>query len=100
MGLGGGGRADESQQAGEKKESVRGAGKYTAYLNGNVLFASNATDIDPEKDKDKIIEIKRFSSEYFDLIKTTNAEENQLLALQEPDEEMIVRLQGNVYRLK
>ena len=72
------------------KESVRGAGKYTAYLKGNVLIASNATDVDPEKDKDKITEITRFTDEYFELIKKTTEAENQLLALQLPDEEMIV----------
>jgi Ca-activated chloride channel family protein len=100
LGIGGGrGDAIETDDA-VKKETVRSVGKYTAYLRGNILFASNATDVDPEKDKDRIIELKRFSDKYFELIKTTTLEENQLLALQEPDEEMIVRLQGKLYWLK
>ena len=75
--------------------------KRQAYLReGNVLIASNATDVDPEKDKDKITEIARYSVEYFELVKSTSTDENQLLALQEADEEMIVRLQGKLYRLK
>lgn len=97
LGLGGGSGAEPQ---GPARETVRGAGKYTAYLRGNILIASNATDIDPEKDKDQITEIERFSKEYFDLVKLTSADENQLLALQETDEEMIVRLQGKIYRLK
>ena len=108
LGSGSGGRFGQSDtqltfggvQQGFKKETVRGAGKYTAYLRGNLLFASNATDIDPEKDKSKIIVVKRFSSEYFELIKTTNSDENKLLTLQAQDEEMIVRLQGKLYWLK
>ena len=79
---------------------VRVAGKFTAYLKGNILFASNATDVDPEKDASKITVITKFSPEYFELIQTTTAAENQLLALQEPNEEMIVRIQGKLYRLK
>ncbi|MDG2013169.1 MAG: VIT and VWA domain-containing protein [Pirellulaceae bacterium] len=101
----GGGRgvilsATDSPKNLSKALPVRGAGKFTAYLKGNILFASNATDVDPEKDASKIIAIKKFSPEYFELIQTTTAAENQLLALQEPEEEMIVRIQGKIYRLK
>ena len=98
---GGGGGSSDKQDSSTGKQAVRGAGKYTAYLReGNVLIASNATDVDPEKDKDKITEIARYSVEYFELVKSTSTDENQLLALQEADEEMIVRLQGKLYRLK
>jgi Ca-activated chloride channel family protein len=93
--------------AGEEAESnknvdeiVRRAGKETAYLRGKTLVASNAVDIDLEKDKDQIVDIQRFSSEYFDLLKRTTRDENQLLALQESDEVMVVRLQGKVYRIQ
>lgn len=80
--------------------TVRGNGKYTAYLRGKILFASNATDINPQTDADKLTIVIRFSDEYFELLQETTSDENQLLALQEPGEEMIVRLQGEAYHLK
>ena len=86
--------------AGSGKATVRVNGRFTAYLKGNVLFASNATDVDPEKHKDQLISVERYSPAYFELLQKTSAEENQLLALQQEDEEMIVRLQGKLYWLK
>ena len=80
------GKAKKSVMDANRKNLSEAPGKYTAYLKGNILIASNATDVDPEKDKDKITEITRFTSEYFELIKKTSTEENQLLALQLPDE--------------
>ncbi len=82
------------------REVVRNAGSNNAYLRGNLLIASNATDVDLDKDKDQITELVRFSTEYFELIKSTSKEENQLLALQGQGEELLVRLQGKIYRLK
>ena len=97
----GGNLYDSGGESSEKsiEEVVRRAGKETAYLRGNTLVASNAVDVDLEKDKAQIIEIKRFSQEYFELLKLTNKDENQLLALQGTDEEMVVRLQGKIYRI-
>ena len=89
----------QTQQTG-RPESVRGTGRYTAYLKGNTLIASNATDIDPKADAEKLTKVVRFSKDYFDLIQTTTSDENQLLALQEPGEEMIVRLRGRLYHIK
>lgn len=80
--------------------SVRGTGKYTAYLKGKTLIASNATDIDPIADSGKLTVLIRFSNEYFELLQKTTTDENQLLALQEAGEEMIVRLQGKAYHIK
>ncbi len=90
--------ADESSEK-SVEEVVRRAGKDTVYLRSNTLVASNAADVDLEKDKARIIEVKRFSQEYFDLLKITSKDENQLLALQGAGEEMVVRLQGKIYRI-
>ncbi len=100
QGAGGNTSGDADLSGKSVDEIVRRAGKETAYLRGNTLVASNATDVDPEKDKDQIVEITRYSNEYFELLKSTTKDENQLLALQAADEEMIVRLQGKIYRIK
>jgi hypothetical protein len=47
-----------------------------------------------------IKEIKRFSKEYFDLAAANTQFENALLAAQQNDEELIVRLRGTVYHIK
>ncbi len=108
-GGGGGGFGAASGQVGipetEKSgkaldEVIRRSGQETAYLRGNTLIASNAADVDLDKQQDQIIEITRYSDEYFDLIKNNSQSENRLLALQQADEELIVRLQGKIYRIK
>ncbi len=101
-GLGGSFGEDGDDGRSDKKldEVIRRAGKETAYLRGKTLIASNAADVDLEKQKDAIIDIVRYSQEYFDLVNGNSKDENQLLALQRADEELIVRLRGNVYRIK
>ena len=106
-GAGGGfvaGRSDLAGQADSRRkelgEVVRRAGKDTAYLRGKTLVASNAADVDLEKQKDGIIDVQRYSAEYFELAGKNSTDENRLLALQGPDEEMIVRLRGKIYRIK
>ncbi len=92
--------ADAAEVAQKVEQSLRYSENEAVYKRGKILIASNASDIDPDKDKDKIVELKRFSKEYFEVLKKTTKEENQLLALQDDDEELIVRLQGKVYRIK
>ncbi len=67
---------------------------------GNVWYADNVNEFDVEKNKDKIKEIKRFSKEYFQLVKKNTNSENSLLAQQGEKETLIIRLRGVVYRIK
>ncbi len=92
--------ADAAEVAQKVEQSLRYSENEAVYKRGKIFIASNASDIDPDKDKDNIVELKRFSKEYFEVLKKTTKEENQLLALQDDDEELIVRLQGKVYRIK
>lgn len=82
-------------------EGVRQAGQGEAvYKRGNVLIAANASDFDVDKDAAKIKEVKRFSDEYFKLVKANTAAENAILAQQAEGEELIIKLRGEVYRIK
>jgi len=81
-------------------DSVRNVGNQSIYRRGKLWVAANASDLDPEKDKDKIEEIERFSEEYFELVKLNNREENQMLSTQAEGEELLVRLQGRAYRVR
>ena len=44
--------------------------------------------------------VRLFSAEYFQLIHDNTVAENQVLASQRADEELIVRLRGQVYRIR
>ena len=85
---------------GRIEQTIRRAGKETLYKRGKMLIATNAMDIDPDKDKDKITEIERFGDEYFKLVAANSKAENEMLANQSEGEELIVRLRGKAYRIK
>ena len=80
--------------------SVQNAGKETLYKRGNTWVANNAKDVDPEKDKAKIKEVKRFSDDYFALVKANTQDENAILAAQQEGEELLVRFRGQAYCIK
>ena len=111
FGLGGlgGGAARRPPPAAAKEEpvgksgeaNVKRIGASTLYRRqGNVWYADNVNEFDVEKNKDKIKEIKRFSKEYFQLVKKNTNSENSLLAQQGEKETLIIRLRGVVYRIK
>ncbi len=85
---------------GSRSSGLRNEGGQSLYKRGNIVFASNAADVDIEKQKSEIVELKRFSDEYFQLAASNSAAENDLLAAQQDDEELVVRLQGRIYRIK
>ena len=79
--------------------NVRNIGNQAVYCRNNLWVCTNALDIDPEKDKDKIKKIKRFSKEWFALTRGNTKEENIILASQRPHEEMLIKLRGVAYRI-
>jgi hypothetical protein len=81
-------------------DSIQQAGQETLFRRGQTWIANNAKDIDPEKDKAQIKEIKRFSDDYFNLVKANTPEENAVLAAQQTGEELLVRFRGQAYLVK
>ena len=53
--------------------------------------------IDPVKDADKIKRVKRFSDDYFVLVRDNTADENAVLAAQQEGEELLLVLRGQAY---
>jgi len=80
-------------------DAVQNVGNETLYKRGRTLYAANAQEVDPDKDDAKIKKIKRFSDEYFELVKANTSEENALMARQQEGDELIVKLRGQVYRI-
>jgi uncharacterized protein YegL len=79
---------------------VQNVGRDTLYKRGNLWIAENARTLDPEKDAAKIQRIKRFSDEYFTLVRENTTEENAVLATQQEGEELLVMLRGKAYRIE
>jgi Ca-activated chloride channel family protein len=86
--------SDKETAAGD---AVQTYGNQTLYKRGKTLIAANAREVDPEKDKEKIKTIDRFSDEYFALIKDNTNEENLVLANQSEGDELVIKLRGQVY---
>lgn len=84
----------------ERVESVRQAGDQALYKRGDTWVAANAADEELEKTPDKVQVIDRYSKEYFELTRANTVQENQLLAAQRASEQLVVKLRGQVYRIR
>jgi Ca-activated chloride channel family protein len=81
-------------------EGIQNAGKETLYRRGKLWIATNAQKFDPEKDEAKIKRVKRFSDEYFEIVRANTKDENAVLATQQEGEELLVMLRGQAYRFE
>jgi uncharacterized protein YegL len=81
--------------------NVRQAGNQAIYRRkGNVWVAANATTVDVENLPASVQTVERFSEEYFRLVRANTVAENQVLASQQPGEELVITLRGQVYRIR
>ncbi len=94
----------KAYEAGEKFQtlpSVRQVGNQAVYRrSGNVWVAANAATVDLDKLAEKAKTIDRFSEEYFEMVRSNTVAENQVLASQQPGEELVIQLRGQVYRIR
>ncbi|WP_254512102.1 VIT domain-containing protein [Anatilimnocola floriformis] len=81
-------------------DAVQNIGSQTVYRRGKLWIAANAQTIDPEKDQAKIKKVKRFSDDYFTLVKANTADENAVLANQREGEELLITLRGQAYQIE
>ncbi len=80
--------------------NVRQVGNQGVYRRrGNVWVASNAAKVDLDN-ADDVKTVERFSEEYFELVRANTVAENQVLASQQPDEELVIQLRGQMYRIR
>ncbi|MCJ7543502.1 MAG: VWA domain-containing protein [Phycisphaerae bacterium] len=81
--------------------TVRQAGNQAVYRRkGNVWVAANAAQVDLENLPSEVRTVERFSEDYFQLTRANTVAENQVLASQQPGEELIITLRGQVYRIR
>jgi len=95
------GRVDAYEE-GKKQDvrNVRQVGQQALYRRGRVWFAANAAEVDLAKDKEKVRDVQRFGKAYFALVRANTVEENQVLASQRADEELVISLRGQLYRIR
>ena len=77
---------------------IRKGNSATVFKRGKLLFASNAADV--KINEVTPVEIARFSEKYFELVDANSDEENEALSLQQDAEDLIIRLRGQLYRIK
>jgi Ca-activated chloride channel family protein len=84
----------------EKVAGVRQVGNQALYRRGQVMIAANAADLDPRRDRAKVQVVQRYSRDYFELVRANTAAENQVLASQRDDEQLLIRLRGQAYLIE
>ncbi|RPI61857.1 MAG: VWA domain-containing protein [Planctomycetaceae bacterium] len=89
-------------EKGKKSElaNVRQVGNQSMYKRGEQWVTPDAAKLDPVKDAEKIKVINRYSDEYFELARRNNATENQIMATQRDNEELMITLRGQTYLVK
>ena len=95
--------ADAERYAAGERESyaaVQNVGNQTLYRRGRTWITPETAKLDRVRDKDKIKVIQRYSDEYFELVRANNVAENQILANQAPDEELLVAFRSQVYLIQ
>lgn len=96
------GQSDQDAYEANTKQRVggiRNVGNQAIYQRGKVWVAANATDVDLDEAKD-VQTVERFSDEYFKLVKANTKGENEIFAQQQAGEELVIRLRGQVYRIR
>ncbi len=97
------GYTNKDAYEGEKVEyvaGIRNVGNHALYRRGRVWMTAEAAKLDPKKDADKITTIKRYSKEYFDLVRKNTVAENQVMASQQADEELMLELRKTMYLIE
>ncbi len=81
-------------------DTVRQIGGQALYRRGQVVMTPQTADLDLEEDAEHIVEIERFSSEYFELVAANSSDENLLLSQQQPEEMLLVQFRGQNYLIR
>lgn len=88
----------ESNQA-ERLANVQSVGNRALYRRGQQWIDSALADKPVDRLNAEARTVAQFSEEYFRLVAANNVAENQILATQQPGEDLIVSLRGQTYRI-
>ena len=94
------GNASQQSESKLMRDSITVMNSQTLYRRGRMLVTPETASLDVEKDSSQITKLKRFSSEYFELVSKNSAADNQLLGQQATDESLLVKIRGVVYLIE
>jgi len=83
----------------ERIATVQNAGDRALYRRGRQWIDSSVVDTPLDRLNSQARTIAQFSAEYFKLAAANSATDNQILAIQQPGEELIVAIRGQIYRI-
>jgi Ca-activated chloride channel homolog len=83
----------------ERIANVQAVGNRALYRRGQQWIDSDVADQPVDKLNAAARAVAQFSDEYFKLVLANNTAENQILASQQPGQDLIVRLRGQLYRI-
>ncbi|HUS90372.1 MAG TPA: VWA domain-containing protein, partial [Phycisphaerae bacterium] len=92
----------EAHEAGQMAsvENIRQIGNYyVLYRRGKIWVMPKTAKLDLAKDADQIVQVKRFTEEYFGLARVNTRQQNEMLATQQAGETLLVELRGKVYSI-
>jgi hypothetical protein len=90
----------ERGESGGAVENIRQVGNnYVLYRRGQIWMMPNTAGLDLEKDKDKVVQIKRFSDEYFNLARANTSDQNAVMASQKSGEQLLVKFRDQAYNI-
>ncbi len=87
-------------------DSVRQYGNVAVYSRSRagkkeqVLVTPETADLDIEKDKGQIETVERFTEQYFALVKSNSATENQIFSQQRDGEQLLIKLRGRNFLVR
>ncbi len=83
----------------ERLTTVQNVGNRALYRRGQQWIDSSLADQPVDRLNTQAKTVVQFSEEYFRLVAGNNLAENQILATQQPGEELVVSLRGQIYRI-
>jgi hypothetical protein len=83
----------------ERLASVQNVANKALYKRGQQWIDSSIADKDVAKLNAVAKTITQFSEEYFRLAATNSVADNQILSVQQPGQELIVSIRGQIYRI-
>jgi Ca-activated chloride channel homolog len=83
----------------ERVMNVQNVGNRALYRRGRQWIDSSVAHKDVTKLNSEAKSVVQFSEEYFRLVAANSTADNQILSVQQPGEELIVSMQGRLYRI-